>query len=203
MSEWWEGLETITQGFFSVALFFSVFFVWQLIASIMGLAGDSDVDIDGDVDMDADGHFDTHSDALDSVDAFQLLSVRSLLAFFTLFSWAGALYLQRGDTISTSMLYAVLWGVAAMLVVAASLHLLRKMTETGNTSLASCVGKQGTVYLDVPASGLGEVRIAVSGHIQCVKARSAGDATFPAGASVTVTRQLGPTTIEVSSTESN
>ena len=203
MNEWWAGLDTMTQGFFSAALFFSVFFVWQLIASIMGLAGDSDVDIDGDVDMDADGHFDTHSDALDSIDAFQLLSVRSLLAFFTLFSWAGALYLQRGDTISTSMLYAVLWGVAAMLVVAATLHLLRKMTETGNTSLASCVGKQGTVYLDVPASGLGEVRIAVSGHIQCVKARSVGDATFPAGASVTVTRQLGPTTIEVSSTESN
>ena len=203
MSEWWDGLETITQGFFSVALFFSVFFVWQLIASIIGLAGDSDVDVDHDVDCDADGHLDGHSDALDSVDAFKLLSVRSLLAFFTLFSWAGALYLQRGDEVSDAMLYAVLWGVAAMLVVAGTLHLLRKMTETGNTTLATCVGKQGSVYLDVPAVGLGEVRILVSGHIKCVKARSVGDATFPAGTAVTVTRQLGPTTIEVSSTESN
>jgi len=129
--------------------------------------------------------------------------VRSLLAFFTLFSWAGALYLQRGDNVSSAMLYAVLWGVAAMLVVAGTLHLLRKMTETGNTNLASCVGKQGSVYLDVPAVGLGEVRILVSGHMKCIKARSVGDVKLPAGTSVTVTRQLDPTTIEVSNTESN
>jgi hypothetical protein len=203
MSEWWAGLDTITQGFFTAGVFFGVFFVWQLLASIMGLAGGHDMDADGDMDCDVDGHLHADSDAMDSIDAFKLLSLRSILAFFTLFSWAGALYLQRGDRVSDALLYAVLWGVAAMLAVAGALHLLRKMTESGNMNYASCVGKQGTVYLDVPSAGLGEVRVVVSGYVKCVKARSVGEIELPAGTRVTVTGLLDPTTIEVTTTESN
>ena len=45
MGEWWNNLDALTRGFYSAAAFFSVFFIWQLIAALTGLAGD-----------DADGH---------------------------------------------------------------------------------------------------------------------------------------------------
>lgn len=193
MGEWWNGLDPINQGFFVAAFLFSIVFVWQLIASIMGLSGDVDID----VELDADG-FD-FSDAVDSIDAFQVLSIRSILAFCTLFSWSGSLYLQAGKDITMALIFSMLWGAAAMLSVAGLLYLLRKMTETGTVRLARCLGVDGTVYLDIPADGTGEIRILVGEVIQNVKARTAGE-PCKAGEPITVTKILGPTTVEVAPT---
>ena len=191
MGEWWNGLDPINQGFFVAAFLFSVVFVWQLVAAIMGLSGDVDVDFD------ADGFDISH--AVDSIDAFQVLSIRSILAFCTLFSWSGSLYLQAGKDITMALVFSMLWGVAAMLSVAGLLYLLRKMTETGTVRLARCLGVDGTVYLDIPADGTGEIRILVGEVIQNVKARTAGK-PCKAGEPITVTKILGPTTVEVAPT---
>ncbi|MBN1555038.1 MAG: hypothetical protein JXA11_09845 [Phycisphaerae bacterium] len=227
MQAWWENLTAVNQGFYIAAAFFSVFLVWQMIAALIGLAGgESDADAadahdavdahdamgahDADaIDTDAHvGDVDAHelehgaaADATESVAAFRLLSIRSVLAFCTLFAWAGALYLQNGKDLSWSLLLAILWGAAAMVIVALIFHGMRRMTETGNLRLASCVGTAGVVMLDIPAGGTGEVRVTVSGTVQRLKARGAGGSGVPAGTPVIVRRLLGPDMIEVKSTE--
>lgn len=109
---WWAGLNALTQGFFIAAAFFSVFFLWQLIMAIAGLGG-------GDMDMDSGPNWEHQSpvDAHNSLLAFKLLSVRSILAFATLFTWAGALYLMQGAGVGRALFLALLWGVAAMALV--------------------------------------------------------------------------------------
>ena len=198
MMEWWNSLDTIIRGFYIAAAFFSVFLVWQLVAALIGLSGDS-----GDADVDsADGHDFDHDmahDAHDTTMAFRLLSIRSILAFCTLFSWAGAMYMQTGSTLSTALLYAVLWGGAAMGVVAGFFHVMRRMTESGNLKIASCVGTQGTVHIDIPKDSMGEARVTVNGVMQVFRARSAGGDPIAAGTVITVTRVMGPNTIEVKS----
>ena len=197
--EWWNSLGPIIRGFYISAAFFSVFLVWQLAAALIGLAGDS-----GDADLDsADGHDIDHDlatqDAHDTTIAFRLLSIRSILAFCTLFSWAGAMYMQTGSSLSMALFYAVLWGGAAMLIVAAFFHIMRRMTESGNLQVASCVGTQGTVHIDIPKDAAGEARVTVDGVIQVLRARSAGGEAISAGTVITVTRVMGPNTIEVKS----
>ena len=182
MAQWWSSLTSLNQVFYCVAAFFGVIFVWQLVAVLMGLAGDEgDVDHDVDVDhpdvMDHDGTYEdfehgAQTDAAETVASFRVLTLRSVITFFTLFSWGGALYLNNRLPVGKSMGYAVLWGLGGMFAIAMLLHWMRQMTETGTKDIHSSVGAVGSVYLDIPADNLGEVRVPVSGVVSYVKARA-------------------------------
>lgn len=202
MGAWWDSLTRVNQGFFCAAAFFSVFFLWQMLAALFGLggedAGHDASDAGGGVDGNAD-QFDSGAqvDATETVVAFKLLSIRAIVTFCTLFSWGGALYLSRGDGLARSMGISVIWGLAGMGSVALVLSLLPKLAHTGTTRLASSVGTRGAVYLDIPKGGLGEVRVEVSGVIAYVKARACGGGAIKTGTQVIVKRALDETTVEV------
>ena len=210
MAEWWSNLTSLNRFFYMAATFFSVFFVWQLIAVFVGLdAGEAEADLDGadgadgvDDGVDVDTTYDDFeegaaADAAETATAFKLLSVRSALTFLTLFTWGAALYLDRGNSLGTALTYSVLWGLAGMLSVALVFYLLRKLSESGTADLQTCVGRTGTVYVAIPATGEGQVRVTVSGVVSCVKARATGDSDINAGTVVRVARCLDTTTVEV------
>lgn len=221
MADWWNNLSDINQIFYGVAVFFSVFFLWQLIAMLLGLGGDevdagADADVDADVggDADMDGNVDlegdaaadqfehgAQADAAETMTAFKLLSIRSIITFFTLFTWGTALYLNNGLDLTRALIYGIGWGLAGMFIVALLFYWMRKLTETGNIKLGSCIGTLGTVYLDIPEGGFGEVRVTVSGHVSYVKARAAGAAALKSNTPVRVSRRLGQNTVEVEPVE--
>jgi len=194
LNTWWGGLDPLTRWFFGAAFVFSVFLLWQLIMAFIGLTGG-----DGSIDSHAESvdvhHSPADSDA--SVAAFKLLSFRSIVAFFTLFFWSGGLALQRHATLTRSMGGALLWGLIAMVLVAALLYLLRRMAETGNLRYSSCVGVAGTVYLDIPAGGVGEVRALCSGVMTHLKARTTEPAGLKAGTDVRIVKLIGVDVVEV------
>ena len=90
-----------------------------------------------------------------------------------------------------------LWGLAGMASVALLLSLLPKLAHTGTKRIASSVGAHGTVYLDIPEGGQGEVRVAVSEVVSFVKARARGGGVLKAGTPIVVRRVIDPTTVEV------
>jgi hypothetical protein len=218
MLEWWSGLAALNQAFFLIALFFSLLFLWQLLAAIIGLAGGgadmevggADADVGG-ADMDAGGDvpagmeadvggadIDVHGvEGFDTLASFKLLSVRGIIAFGMLFGWSGALYLQGGTATGTALVYALLWALAGMVVVSAVFYLMMRLTETGSPQLATCVGRPGTVYMDIPAGGEGQVRTMVSGALSCVVARAVGGEAMPGGTPVRIRRLIDTSTVEV------
>ena len=133
---------------------------------------------------------------------FRMLSIRSLLAFGMLSSWAGALYLQRGASSWLAILYAVLWGSAGMLVVGLFFWLLPRLSEEGTAQLGTAVGRTGQVYMDIPKDGVGQVRILVGNTIKFVKARSVSGEDLPAGTAVRAVKTLDSVTLEVERVES-
>lgn len=193
---WWQGLSPLTHWFFGGAFFFSFFFIMQFIMSLIGLAGG---DVPLDTHVDASWEHSTPTDAGDTMAAFKLLSVHSILAFLTLFSWGGALYMSHGCPVAWSLAYAFLWGAAALLIVSSLLYAMRRLTSSGNLNLESCVGTEGTVHLDIPVNGTGEVRILCGNATTHFKARAAGGVAIQAGAPVRVVRVAGLNTIEVES----
>ena len=190
MIPWWQSLSAVTQGFFVAAVFFSTLFVWQLVSSVVAL-GDmgGDVDTDGDAGADVVGDADGADDLLAQdgtadqeaagLQTFRLLSIRSILAFGTLFSWAGALYLQQEGTPVWAVVRAALWGLAGLLVVALFFWFLPRLTEEGTATLETAVGRNGQVYLDIPEDGVGQVRVLVGNTIKFVKARSRSGERLP------------------------
>ena len=206
MFTWWGGLGALHRTFYIAAVFFSTLFIWQLFSAVSGLGGgdeelgtDSGVGVDG-ADGDGVGADDLTED-LSGLATFRMLSVRSILAFGTLFSWAGALYLGRTLLPIFAVLRAFLWGIAGMLVVALFFWLLPRMSEQGNSDLRTAVGQTGTVYLTIPEDGTGQVRVTVSGALQFIKARSHHGRPITAGTPVRVTDLLDTSTLEVEELE--
>ncbi|HRR32828.1 MAG TPA: hypothetical protein P5026_01895 [Kiritimatiellia bacterium] len=195
MHAWWGGLTALNRGFFCAAVFFGVLFVWQLVATLWGLGGDGLAD--GDVPAD---HM-VGGDATETMSAFKLLSIRSIVTFLTLFSWGGALYLADGYSVQKAVGLASLWGAAGMLVVALLLHTLPKLAHTGNLRLATSVGAAGNVYVDIPAGGEGEVRTEVDGVVSYVKARAADGQAIKAGTAVVIERVVVGNRVEVRAVE--
>jgi len=193
----WSALHALNQWFFVVAVFFGVLFLWQLVMAIVGLGGDAALD----TQVEHSWEHESTNDAAHSVEAFKLLSVRSVLAFCTLFSWAGALYMSQGVAVTTSLIYALVWGLIAMALAALLLHALRRMAETGTMKIGSCVGSTGVVYLDIPAGGMGEVRVLCGGVMTHLKARLGDAAALKAGAPVRIVKMVGPNTVEVAADE--
>ena len=195
-SNWWNSLTPLNQTFYGAAGFFGILFLWQLVAALIGMSGEADV---GEVDF-GDVHdvdYDAGAEAAESIASFKVLSIRSIISFFTLFTWGGALYLNWGYPRQTAITYSVLWGLAGMFSVALIFWGLRKLTKAGTSDLRTCIGKPGTVYLDIPEDGMGEVRVTVSGVVSYVKARSADGKELKAGTPIRVVRRLDQTTVEV------
>ena len=156
-------------------------------------------EVGGDADLaDADG---LEVSEAETTVSFKLLSLRSIITGGMLFGWAGGLYLQEGEPLGTAMLLAIAWAAAGALVVAALMYGMRRMQETGNRRLVTCVGQPGSVYMDIPKSGTGQVRTVVSGAVAFVSARTADGKALKAGTPVRVRRLLDPSTVEVEAVE--
>ncbi len=190
----WNALPPVAQGFFTGAVFFSVLFGWQLLASVLGLGGDEG---HGHADV---GHDATSGDGHhghDGTAAFKLLTLRSMLAFATLFTWAGGLYQSTGTSVGLSVFYASLWGFLALIVVSMLVHLVPRLTQSSNMDLRSALDCEGNVYLDIPENGQGEVRVLVSGAQTHVKALGRDGVAIKAGTPVRVHRIVDENVIEV------
>jgi len=202
MIEWFGNLTPLNQALYIAAAFFSLFSIWQFIASMIGLSGADDIDIEGGCDFDVAAPEDIEAgsmvEAIETEAAFHVLSFRAILAFFTLFCWAGAMYINIGVPVARALLYGLAWGLGGWAMVTVLVNWLRRLAETGTARLATCVGGRGTVYLDIPPGGQGEIRVVVSGRVTMVRARAAGGGEIKAGTPVQVTKMLDATTVAVS-----
>ncbi len=212
MEAWWAELSALNKAFFFSAVFFSALFIWQLISMILGADFDShamDADVASDVpsgvhaDVDLSHEFTDHGGAdhggppMAGEVTFTFVSLRSLLAFGLLFSWAGALYLLSGAGLVLTLLYSAVWGVLAMFAVAYLMYALLRLQETGDNSVWRAIGEQGTVHLRIPEGGTGQVRVSIGGIIRFVKANARGGVAIPERTTVKVVGIIDDTTIEV------
>ena len=132
-SIWWQALTMLQKVYWLIAIPFSVFFVLQ---TIMSLFGGDVLSTDGDADLAVE------SDA--GID-FQFLSIKNLVAFFTLFGWVGVLTSSSGMAAIWSVLLAIVAGLLMMLLMATLMYFMSKLTESGTLELKTAIGKTGTV----------------------------------------------------------
>ena len=168
--------------FWGISLVFSVLFLIQFVVSLIGL----DFDTDSDVEVHTDTHGGYHLDP-----SFTILSVRSIIAFFTFFGWTGVLVLKSGGGIWTAIGFSTLSGLAAMFIVGYVIYMFTKLTEQGNINLSKALYSTGEVYLSIPANknGQGKVHIKIQGALKEVDAVTNGD-TLPTGSTIKVVEIL-------------
>jgi len=203
MEAWWQGISALNKFFAMSALAFTLLFVWQIVLMVLGMDADGHSHMGGEgVDHGDFGHTgETAGDHVhghsDAAITFTLVSIRSLIAFGTLFSWAGTLYLASGTSAILAILYSIAWGAAAMFVVSYVLYWLLRQQELGTASIWTAIGEEATVYMNIPQDGVGKIRVMVSGAISFVNARSRDGSPVLAGTKVRVVRVVDDAILEV------
>lgn len=192
--------------------------VCQFLLTLMGM-GDHGADIAdgaGDVgDVHDVGGFESdlpgdHSTALShAADAdyqhpdgswlFGVLSFRTLVAAGAFFGIAGKAALSAGYPGPTSLVLAVLVGLAAMYGMYYLMRAISKFSSSGNEQISMAPGRTGTVYVPVPAAGAGKGKIQLSLQNRTVEYQAVTADTNPlrTGEAVEVVRVADSDTVEV------
>ena len=107
ISEWWPTLGALEKVYWIIAIPFS-FRRW-FSGKMTILMGDvSDVDSGGDVDASIDGDH--------GID-FQFLSLKNLVAFFTIFGWSGIACINAGLSVPLAIFISLAAGLLMMAIM--------------------------------------------------------------------------------------
>ncbi|MEO1435494.1 MAG: hypothetical protein AAFV80_08150 [Bacteroidota bacterium] len=184
--EWWSSLVGLEKMYWGIAIVFTVLFVIQFVLSFIGL------DVDADADFDAGGD-------VDGVDSgFTILSVRSIIAFFTFFGWTGVICLDFGLAPVLTGIISFATGFTAMFLVGYIIYFFLQMQSSGTLDVENALSQVGEVYLVIPESkkGTGKVQIKVQGTLRELDAITNGEA-IPTGTMIRVIDILQNNTLVV------
>jgi len=165
MTDWWNALQSLEQVFWGIAIVSSVLFVIQFGLSLLGLDFESDVDVEtGSTDFAVDP-------------SFALFSVRSFIAFATFFGWAGVLALNSGYAKTMVIVWALIAGFSAMMLVAYLMYFFSTLSQEGNANVQDLLFENGSVYLTIPAhrKGAGKVHVTLASSLREMNAVTEGE----------------------------
>jgi hypothetical protein len=72
-----------------------------------------------------------------------------------------------------------------------------KLQSSGTIDIKNAIGQQGTVYLTIPATGSGQVSVAVQGSLKIFDAVSEGNKKIPTGEKIKVINVIDNKTLVV------
>lgn len=173
----WSETGIFEQVFWVITIPATVIFLILLVLTVLG--SDADVDVDTDVDAGiADG---------DSI-PFQFLSLKNIVAFFTVFGWSGIGFINAGLAPGLVIFLATIGGLLMMTAMAALFYFMSKLAESGTLNMKNAIGKLGEVYLVIPAKrgGMGKVQLNVQGSIRTLDAITDEPETIPTSSIIQV-----------------
>lgn len=175
----WESLTLLQKIYFCVGIGATVFLILQIVTLLFGIGGEGEVD----VDLSGDGEVDA---TVDVSDGFTLFSVRGIVAFFAIGSWVG--YAISYYSTALSIVLALLSGLAALFAMAVVMRSVMKLRSSGNIEISRAIGKNATVYLTIPAKGLGhgKINLTLEERFVELEAITTAEKSIPTGAQVKI-----------------
>jgi membrane protein implicated in regulation of membrane protease activity len=178
---WWGSLTPIEHVYWIISIAASTVLAIQLIIACvsgfefhMGSMG-SDLGSHG-----GDGSHDM------GMPHFQLLTIRNLVAFFSLFGWSGLAFYHQGLPLWVVILLSTFCGFIMMVITAALFYGMYKMQSSGNVSYENAKGLKASVYIRIPpvGQGVGQIRVILQGKIVEMDADTTSSEEIPTGSSV-------------------
>lgn len=154
---------------------------------------DADIDMDGDLHVDGD-HLDTDAD---SDFSFKLLSMQGLTAFFMMFGLVGLALLKANVPVLLTILGGGIAGTLAVWVISLLFSQMKRLQSDGTLQIENAVGVSGSVYLNIPAKGTGQVQITVQGALKIFDAISIDGKKIATGEKISVTGTVDNNTLIV------
>ena len=158
-----------------------LFLIRAILFAIGG--GDSDVDVNTDADIDLNGTVDHVAEP-----GMRLISMQGITGFFLMLGLVGMAMSRGGIREIWTILGGAAAGFITMLVVARVMVSMQRLQTDGTMRMEDAIGKEGKVYLTIPAGGTGKVSIVIQGGLREFEATSAVKERIPTGETVRVVR---------------
>ena len=157
----WNELSLLTQIYWIITVPATVFFIILLITTMIGSDVDTDVETDFD-DSIADG---------DSI-PFQFISLKNIVAFFTMFGWSGLGFINAELATWLVILLSISCGLLMMLAMASLFYFMSRLSDNGTLNMKNAISHLGEVYLTIPGNrgGMGKVQLTVQGSLRTLDA---------------------------------
>lgn len=176
MEEWFSALTYFEKSYWVIAGISSTIFVFVLITTF--LVGDAD-GVDGDIDTEIDA---------DTGIGFQFFTFKNVVAFFTIFSWAGISCMDAGYGKGVTILVSSIAGLVMMFIMGVLFYYINKLVSSGTLKLENAIGNVGEVYLTIGAnrSKLGKVHVNIQGALRELDALADSEETLKTGTVIKV-----------------
>ena len=193
MTEFLESLPALQKVYFISAIVGGTGFVVMTAMQFLGADLELDGDVGGDAGLDTSGTADV---------SFKLLSVHGLTAFSMIFGLAGlSLTREFGTTWFESLIGATAAGSATVWILKKLFAFFVGLKSSGTTDMNRAINEQGTVYMQIPAEGVGKVQLPVQGRLQTLDAVSADHQELTTGTRVQVVEIISGNTLKVKRAE--
>jgi membrane protein insertase Oxa1/YidC/SpoIIIJ len=172
---WFQNLEGFELMLWSIALFFSLFFVLQTIVSLFTGGDHIDSDFDGDGEI-----------------GYQFFTIKNMIAFFTMFGWAGLAAYKGNLNNSLVVVIALLSGCSMVFLMYLLMRNTSRLKHSGTLQMKNAINQIGETYLRIPAQrgGLGKVQVQVQGRYMELDAMTDDTADIATGRPIQVVNIL-------------
>ncbi|MCA0447090.1 MAG: hypothetical protein LCH54_12770 [Bacteroidetes bacterium] len=145
---------------------------------------------------DSDIGTDTIDHPSDSDLGFKMLSLQGIGAFFMMFGLVGlAMYRESQMGVILSVLMAFVAGLFSVWMIAKLFKFANKLQSDGTVGIEKMKGSPATVYLKIPAKGIGTVTVHYNGRGREYDAREKSGKAIETGKDVVVLEISGKTLI--------
>ncbi len=184
------GFDGLDAAFVVCALIGGLLYLGWLVLQFVGVSGDADIDLDGGghVHLDSGSIDTTTGEVSGTADiSFTMMSFQGISSFLTMFGLAGlTLHSEMGLQPTISLLGGAAAGVGTAYALGRLFSMAQRLQSSGSINMANTVGSEATVYLTIPAQGIGKIRLTVQGRLRIYEAISEGAEPVPTGAIVRV-----------------
>ena len=120
--------------------------------------------------------------------AMHLFTFQGIVTFLCVFSWSGIIAYMASGNLFLSFFVGFVLGGAAMYGVAKLIQVSAKLAHSGNIIIKNYLGETGTVYIPIPAAGVGRGKVNIQLGERYVEfdAVTDGDETLSDGMAVRV-----------------
>lgn len=98
---------------------------------------------------------------------FQLLTIRNIVAFFTIMGWSGLAFNSFHFSLGLTICLSIFCGFLMMMATAVLFYILSKLQSEGTIQITQAKDEKAKVYLTIPPSrsGEGKIQVVMQGRI--------------------------------------
>jgi len=119
---------------------------------------------------------------------FRYLSLHGLSSFFMMFGLVGLALNHQGAGAGASILGGLVAGAAAIWIIVRLFRFALRLQSSGTLPAQAAAGCLGSVYLTIPAGGVGRVNVRIGQRLREMDAIAADGLELPTGTAIRVLR---------------